>query len=434
MRLFLFTYWYLPDNRTAVNRVKYFKKIFLDSNIDTHLIYCDNDTESNTGSNSVEYKIPYNHLFYSISVYLLKRNWLFFYKIIHFFYLITRKRDVYDFYRNFREIESSKSFNIGKEDVIITSAPPYSALNIGYYLKKKYGAKWVIDYRDPWTLGYPTLAYSVFADKFRKLIQRKDELKFLEFADQITTVSESLKSTFPKKYHHKISVIPNGANTDEMDFEKINSTPNSFSIVYAGTIHSQQLEDNYFFDVVKKFILDNSIKPEDFKLHFIGSDSSDELKSIIKYLDLNDYVNITKRLDLPELYSYMYNASMFLHLKYANRDKIITSKQFDYLALQKAILLPKSDHGDIAESIAGNNAGFVCQSREELYDVLQEEYIKFVNKQDVRINRTLSYVKNISRDKASADMLKMIFTNIDVKEDNLLIVDELKATKSHGTI
>lgn len=432
MRLFLFTYWYLPDNRTAVNRMKYFKKIFLHSNIETHLIYCDNNSENANENNSVEYKIPFNHLFYSISVYLLKRNRLFFYKIIHFLYLISRKRDVYDFYRNFKEIESSKSFNIGKDDVIITSAPPYSALNIGYYLKKKYGAKWVIDYRDPWTLGYPTLAFSVFADKFRKLIQRKDELKFLELADQITTVSESLKSTFPEKFHHKITVIPNGANTDEMDLSKINSIPNTFSIVYAGTVYPQQLVHNYFFDVVKKFVSENSIKPEDFKLHFIGADSSEGLKSIINHLELNDYVNITKRIDLQELYSYMYNASMFLHFKYADRDKIITSKQYDYLALQKAIVLPQSDNGDIAESIIKNDAGFVCQSKEELYEVLQKEFIKFRNKQDVRIYRSESYVKNVSRDKASEELLKLVFSNVYL-QDNINI-DQIPPAILHGTI
>jgi glycosyltransferase involved in cell wall biosynthesis len=305
-------------------------------------------------------------------------------------------------------------------------------LNIGYYLKKKYGAKWVIDYRDPWTLGYPTLAYSIFADKFRKLIQRKDELKFLEHADQIITVSESLKDTFPKKHHHKISIIPNGANTDEMDLSKINPLPSAFSIVYAGTLYPQQLEHNYFFDVVKKFIVENNIKPEDFKLHFIGSDSSDELKSIIKHLDLNDFVNITKRLDLPELYSYMYNASMFLHLKYSNRDKIITSKQYDYLALQKAIILPQSDNGDIAESIIKNEAGYVCHSKEELYEVLQKEFMKFRNKQDVRIYRSESYVKNLSRDKASEELLKLVFSNVYL-QDNINI-DQIPPAILHGTI
>lgn len=407
MRVFFFSFWYLPDNRTAVNRIKYFKKKFLESDIDLKLIYCDDSSFQDT-LESNNYKISHTHFFYKFSRFLLKRHWLFLYKIIHFFYLISRKRDVYDFYRNYKAIESERAFNFSKQDYIVTSAPPYSALNIGYYIKKKFGVKWIIDYRDPWTLGYPTLGFSTFADKLRRIFQRNDELKFLEFADYIITVSESLKKTFPEKYWSKIHVVPNGANTDEMDFTKINSRPNTFSLVYAGTIHFQQLQRTYFFDVLKTFIAKNNIQPENFKLHFIGSKDSTELEEIVEQLHLEDYFNITSRLALEDLYSYMYEASMFLHLKYDDRDKIITSKQFEYLALQKPILLPESDEGDLEESILGNNAGFVCSSPNELINVLETQYSNYLDGVDVRINRDNTFIEKISRNYASSKLVELI--------------------------
>ncbi len=417
MRVFLFSFWYLPDSRTAVNRIKYFKKVLADANTDVKLIYCEDDTGNYTVSDN-RHKIPFRNSFLKLAHYFLQKKWIFFYKIIYFLHLVSSKRDVYDFYGNFKAIENTKGFNIGKNDVIITSAPPYSALNIGYYLKKKFGAKWIIDYRDPWTLGYPTLSYSMFANTLRKHIQRNEELKFLEHADHIITVSESLKNTFPEKYHHKISIISNGANTDEIDFSKINSTPDCFSIVYAGTIYPQQLDNTYFFDVVKKFISDNEIIPENFKLHFIGSDGSSDLEEIIQQLNLEDYVNITQRLSLEDLYDYMYDASLFLHLKYANRDKIITSKQFDYLALQKPILLPQSDKGDIAESIVNNKAGYICENKDDLYFLLQQEYTKFINREDIRIYRTESFLNSISRNYSSEKLLNLIYS-----ESNKLKID-----------
>lgn len=414
MRVFLFSFWYLPDNRTAVNRIKYFKKIFADANTDVKLIYCEDDSESDTSSDN-RHKIPYKNSFLKLAHYFLHKKWIFFYKIIYFLHLISSKRDVYDFYGNFKAIENTKGFNIGKNDIIITSAPPYSALNIGYYLKKKFGAKWIIDYRDPWTLGYPTLSYSMFANSLRKQIQRKEEIKFLDFADNIITVSESLKNTFPQKYHHKITIVSNGANTDEIDFEKINNIPDCFSIVYAGTIYPQQLVDTYFFDVVKKFITESNILPENFKLHFIGSAGSSELEEAVHDLQLDDYVNITNRLSLDELYNYMYDASMFLHLKYANRDKIITSKQFDYLALQKPILLPQSDNGDIAQSIINNNAGYICENKEDLFFILQQEYTKFINREDIRIYRDSAFIKSISRNYSSEKLLNLIYSENKLK-------------------
>lgn len=409
MRIYLFSFWFLPDNRTAVNRIKYFKKKFIEAEVDVQMIFCD-DSISMPHQNELFYKLPHVHFFYKLSRFLLKKHWYMLYKIVHFLYIITQKRDVYDFYRNFRAAESQKAFKYGKNDVVITSAPPYSALNIGCYLKRKYGVKWIIDYRDPWTLGYPTLGFSNFADKLRRFTQRKEELKFLDAADYVITVSESLKNLFPEKYHHKIKVIPNGANTDEMDLSKINPRPTTFSIVYAGTVHPQQLENVYFFEVVKKFIVDHHILPEDFKIHFVGSLDSTELKEEVHKYHLQEYVNITPRVDLSVLYDFMYDASMFLHLKYANRDKIITSKNYDYLALQKPILLPSSDHGDLHQSIEENNAGYVCNTKEQLYDVLKTEYAKFMNNEDVCIYRDQQFIKSISRNTASDKLLELIFT------------------------
>jgi Glycosyltransferase Family 4 len=416
MRVFLFSFWFLPDNRTAVNRIKYFKKKFVEAEVDLHLIFCDDGIDK-THQNNLYYKIPYVHFFYRFSRFLLKKQWLTLYKIVHFFYLVSRKRDVYDFYRNYKAIESTRAIRFDKNDIVITSAPPYSALNIGYYLKKKFGVKWIIDYRDPWTLGYSTLGYSNFADKLRKLIQRKDELRFLEAADHIITVSESLEKYFPVRFQHKIHVIPNGANTDEMDFNKINGNPQTFSIVYAGTMHPQQLEETYFFNTVKKFLVNEKIEPENFKIHFIGSAESEELKNEIEHYKLNDFINITSRVDFPVLYEYMYNASMFLHLRYANRNKIITSKQFDYLVLQKPILLPQSDSGDIAESILKNKAGYVCNNSDELYFILKQEYSKFIEKQDVRIKRDQQFINQLSRNAASNKLLELLYANADLNKD-----------------
>ena len=426
MRIYLFSFWFLPDNRTAVNRIRYFKKKFIEAQVDMKTIYCD-DSITMPHQNELFYKLPHVHVFYKLSKFLIQKQWYTLYKIIHFLYIIIYKRDVYDFYRNFRAAEAQKAFRFTKNDVIITSAPPYSALNIGYYLKRKYGAKWIIDYRDPWTIGYLTLGFSSYSNKLRRVIQRKEEIKFLESADFIITVSDSLKKLFPVKFQHKIKVIPNGANTDEMDLSKINPRPSCFSMVYAGTIHPQQLEQVYFFEVVKKFIVDNNILPENFKIHFVGSSDSSALRNEILKHHLGEYVNITARTDLSVLYEFMYDASMFLHLKYANRDKIITSKQYDYLALQKPILLPETDEGDIQDSILENNAGYVCNSSEELYKVLQKEYSKFENNEDVRIYREEQFVKSISRNTASDKLLELLFTEPTFKSSITIHTDLINA-------
>jgi hypothetical protein len=63
---------------------------------------------------------------------------------------------------------------------------------------------------------------------------------------------------------------------------------------------------------------------------------------------------------------------------------------------------------------------------------LQKEFMKFRNKQDVRIYRSESYVKNLSRDKASEELLKLVFSNVYL-QDNINI-DQIPPAILHGTI
>ena len=69
---------------------------------------------------------------------------------------------------------------------------------------------------------------------------------------------------------------------------------------------------------------------------------------------------------------------------------------------------------------------------EKEIQVLQKEFIKFRNNQDVRIYRSESYVKNVSRDKASEELLKLVFSNVYL-QDNINI-DQIPPAILHGTI
>jgi glycosyltransferase involved in cell wall biosynthesis len=194
-----------------------------------------------------------------------------------------------------------------------------------------------------------------------------------------------------------VFVVENGANTDEMDFTKINGRPDHFSIVYSGTIYDQQMEDISFFKMLARFVRVKHILPANFKVYFIGSSGNSRLHDVIHQYHLDDYVHITERVSLDRLYGYMYEASMFLHLRYSNRSEIITSKQYDYLALQKPILLPVSDKGDIAESIRRHKAGFVCNSEEGIYEVLEMQWQAYLDGSDVRLYRRKEELYRISR-------------------------------------
>lgn len=406
MPVYIFSNWNLSVNHTSVNRVRYFKKTFLENGIPVKIItFNPNPLQNLKDGYNGDIDLPIRHRGYMVYLFLKRRKMNLLASILHFFYLLIYQCDILNLSKTFNEHEDE--FDFKKYNTVITSVPSYSIIKIGYTLKRKHNIKWIIDYRDPWTFS-DQLTENVIMSYFFRLIYRRAELKALKKADLILTVSDSIKSTFPEKFHHKIEVVLNGANTDEMDLTRINNYPKQFGFVYAGTIHKDQIRSTSFFEVFKEFTIDNNLGPDEIKLFFLGSMNSKELLSELHKKNLMAYATVTPRLATDQLYEYMYNASIFLQFRYGSHNKIISSKHSDYLAMQKPILLPESDEGDIKASIIRNKAGYVCNNKEELYFLLQQEYSKFKSKESVRIKRDERFINSISRNSASNKLLNLI--------------------------
>lgn len=261
-----------------------------------------------------------------------------------------------------------------QETMVIAFGGPFGVFSYAEEISDLYDAKLVLDYRDPWTFGYVSLDSSPFVHSLKMSILRKRELRILEKASLITTVSNTLKSYFPAEYQFKVNVFENGTNFNLSDLN-LPSDTESFNIVYLGTIYNNQLQDEVFFRAVKIFIENKKVGLV--KWYIIGAIDNKCLINKISEYGLTPYVEITPRIAKAELLRYLKNASVFLHLRYGQEKGIITSKQADYLFFNKPILLPVSDSGDISESIIKHNAGYVCNTVEENLEVLETLLDKF---------------------------------------------------------
>lgn len=286
-------------------------------------------------------------------------------------------------------VEQKNLKHLAQNPSIIISGGQGGIIKSAYLLSKKTHAKLIVDYRDPWNFGYHLLETSPLIYRFKRKFTLKTELQILDYAHHITTVSESLKSFFPEKYQHKITVIENGSNFEQHEIiDLINPTPSTFNITYLGTIYNDQLADETFFQALREFYYSKSeIDSSKIQLKFIGSDKNEKLKSLIKKYNLSNITTITKRLNQEDLLTHLVNASLFLQLRFKRRSKIITSKIADYLMFRKPILIPVSDEGDIAERIKKYDAGYVCSNDAEVINALENEYQKFLNKQDITLRK-----------------------------------------------
>lgn len=293
-------------------------------------------------------------------------------------------------------------------DTFIASGGPGGVFEMAYELASQdKNSVLILDYRDPWNFGYTLLGTNYVIQRIRRYFLINRELRILERANHITIVSESLKQLLPQKFHHKVSIVENGSNYDQKDIlNDINHKPDIFNIVYVGTIYAEQLVNESFFIAFQNFL--NSIQnSKNVRLKFIGSNRNKNLKNILNKYKLEQISEVTERIGVDQLKPYLLNASMFIHFKYGANNKIVTSKNSDYLLFRKPILLPSSDNGDLENSILLNQAGYVCGSVEEIANALNIEFNKFLQKSKISINMDKDF-SHLTRSKIAEKFLDIV--------------------------
>jgi hypothetical protein len=268
--------------------------------------------------------------------------------------------------------------NLGyaKSGDIIVFGGPFSLFQFGDELANKLNYRLILDYRDPWTFGYPAIDSNRFIQRYKNKFYRKIELNLLQKASIITTVSKTLKSYY---------------------------RPLSFNLVYLGTIYNEQLIDETFFKVLSVFLKNKN--NTEFKLYFLGAHLNTNLKKVLSKYELDSFTEITKRLNNDELSEILYGSSVFLHLKYGNKSGIITSKHQDYLSFKKPILLPMSDFGDLEETIINENSGFVCYNEQQVLEILEKLW------SDFKLNKKIIIKSHATSRADQADLFVKILTS-----------------------
>ena len=163
-------------------------------------------------------------------------------------------------------------------DCIFVTAPPFSSFITGYYLAKRTGKPLIADFRDAW-LEFPFMPYKGWVQ--RRFVRHWEE-KIVDKANIIVVVDDNIKRALLERYPYawrKIHIIPNGYDPD--DFVPIRQ-PEVFTISYLGTIRGERDPQN-LLNATERFMDENDLQENEFKLKFIGHVEPDFLNQINKY-------------------------------------------------------------------------------------------------------------------------------------------------------
>lgn len=149
-------------------------------------------------------------------------------------------------------------------DTVITTSPPHSVQITGMLLKFLLRKRWIVDFRDAWSLTVENTPFSGVEKRLEKITVEK--------ADIVITATEHVRDYLLKTYPHldrnKFKCIPNGFDLE--DFQNARPERNgTFSITYLGDFYIGRSPEIYL-KAVSALIKEKRIDPEKVRLKFAG--------------------------------------------------------------------------------------------------------------------------------------------------------------------
>ena len=152
-------------------------------------------------------------------------------------------------------------------DLILSTAPPYTAHLIASKLAKRHHIPWVADFRDPWVENYAY--HTLYRFPWVRWINELMERKVLNAADRVivaTQGQEALQSAKARDGGTRFTTITNGHDFDEIP-EPIPS--DTFFLSYFGSLSAQRVPVT-FFDTIGELIRTVPAFEKDFRFRYAG--------------------------------------------------------------------------------------------------------------------------------------------------------------------
>jgi len=294
-------------------------------------------------------------------------------------------------------------------DLIIATGEPFILFRYAYKLNKKFNIPWIADYRDGWTTNYNAL-YNIdwlnkfFTNNYFRRFEKKYVRNSLFVVTTANPIKNDLKKLIPEK---KIEIVYNGFFEELYEgLDAIEQNTGALEIAYCGSIYPfQKLE--MFLGGFASFIKQ---KPDSkITLSFYGIDFKTlESKRVLSFNPaINNYINIYDALPQKELLKKLKKAGVLLLLGNRNYTPI-SAKIFEYMALNRKILLVENDHQEMFRILNETNCGLICGDENDVEMHLQNLYEEFIK--NGSIGNNVQNFDGYSRKKQAEKLSGMIHT------------------------
>jgi len=298
----------------------------------------------------------------------------------------------------------SKYLNKNKIDLIVSTGPPHSMHIIALKLKAKFNIPWIADFRDPWTDidFYHQLKLTKWADKKHK----KLELKVLNHADHVVTVSPGCANDIHKICNRKVEVINNGFDPTDFKFKRP-KRDQTFSISHFGAFNKDR-NPLSLWKVLGKLAKENETFKNSLVIRLIGQTDKSIIEDLYNY-NLSENLTLIDHLPHKEgLMKLSQSQVLLLPLNDAPNVKgILPGKMYEYIALKRPILAIGPSDADFVKIIRETNAG-KTHNFDDIEGITQtiEQYFNLF--QSNKLNIDSSSYEKYSRKNLSKKMFQLV--------------------------
>jgi hypothetical protein len=233
----------------------------------------------------------------------------------------------------------------------------------------------------------------------KKMRNRRN--KVLKDADAVTTVSPWHVETL-KQFATNVQLIYNGFDPELFVPQNIKS--NVFAITYTGRLMSDDLRDpTLLFEAVSKLQAAHKIEPETFRIQFYtDNESIKSLRSIIENYPISDFIDYCDYVSNTEIPDILNSSSILLLLTNKSTGAkapkgIMTTKVFEYLAVEKPVLCVRNDEGCLEKTIRETQSGLAADTVEQVEQFILEKVAEWKQNGYTHQQTDLQKVRQFSR-------------------------------------
>jgi len=275
--------------------------------------------------------------------------------------------------------------------LILSSSYRTFPIRTAHQLSQKYKIPFVVDLRDI-IEQFPDNEHiskkftnSVYLNRTianvltKKMFKQRN--KVLKDANVVTTISPWHVEVL-KQYAYNVQLIYNGFDPVLFVPEIIQSK--EFKITYTGRLMSEELRDpSLLFEAVSNLLTEGKIEPKTFRIQFYtDNESIKRLTAMADKYNVSGFMDYAGYVSNHKIPAILNGSSVLLLLTNKSTGTkapkgIMTTKVFEYLAVEKPILCVRNDEGCLEETIRDTKSGIAASYVEQVEDFIMEKYAEW---------------------------------------------------------